>query len=262
MTTTTDPDLSLLAHPDAAAFRARICREPKDDTVRGAFADWLDENGDPEWAAYIRAAIELARGKCFCTYSNHNRSSRCAYCADTESLLPRIEPRLRRGLRCGECEEYESGSVCPACSGRGWLGVLGVLGETRKIDAEVYGVSSWLIPATWSRGFVSAVTCPLAWWQQRGRDVVKEWPVTEINCTDEIWVAQERDAYCWWEDGPHVTNDGGVVSRKIFQVLWEQNPDQRNEDGLGRWLEWETELPARSALSSALRAWAWWEEPC
>jgi uncharacterized protein (TIGR02996 family) len=43
-----------------ALFRA-ICAQPWDDTPRLAYADWLDENGRPERAEFIRVQIELAR---------------------------------------------------------------------------------------------------------------------------------------------------------------------------------------------------------
>lgn len=34
---------------------------PQDDTPRLIYADWLDENGEPERAAFIRLQIELAK---------------------------------------------------------------------------------------------------------------------------------------------------------------------------------------------------------
>jgi uncharacterized protein (TIGR02996 family) len=46
---------------DHDALLAAICNEPEEDTPRLALADWLDENGEPERAAFVRAQIELAR---------------------------------------------------------------------------------------------------------------------------------------------------------------------------------------------------------
>ena len=46
---------------DHDALLAAICNEPDEDTPRLALADWLDENDEPEQAAFIRAQIELAR---------------------------------------------------------------------------------------------------------------------------------------------------------------------------------------------------------
>jgi uncharacterized protein (TIGR02996 family) len=42
---------------DEAAFLAAIIAAPEDDTVRLAYADWLDERGHPARAGYIRRRI-------------------------------------------------------------------------------------------------------------------------------------------------------------------------------------------------------------
>jgi uncharacterized protein (TIGR02996 family) len=44
-----------------AAFLDAIVAEPDDDTHRLVFADWLDDHGDPTWASFIRAQVELAK---------------------------------------------------------------------------------------------------------------------------------------------------------------------------------------------------------
>jgi uncharacterized protein (TIGR02996 family) len=45
---------------DGDALFAAILAAPDDDLPRLAFADWLDEHGDPDRAAFIRVQIELA----------------------------------------------------------------------------------------------------------------------------------------------------------------------------------------------------------
>jgi uncharacterized protein (TIGR02996 family) len=47
----TDGDLLLRA----------ICENPAEDAPRLVYADWLDENGQPERAEFIRVQIELAK---------------------------------------------------------------------------------------------------------------------------------------------------------------------------------------------------------
>ncbi len=42
------------------AFQEAIFQEPDDDAVRLIYADWLDENGEPFWAEFIRVQCELA----------------------------------------------------------------------------------------------------------------------------------------------------------------------------------------------------------
>lgn len=45
---------------DRAALISAIIDHPNDDTARLVFADWLQENGDPERAEFIRAQVEAA----------------------------------------------------------------------------------------------------------------------------------------------------------------------------------------------------------
>jgi uncharacterized protein (TIGR02996 family) len=46
---------------DRDALLAAICAHPDEDTPRLAFADWCDENGDPERAEFIRLQFEAER---------------------------------------------------------------------------------------------------------------------------------------------------------------------------------------------------------
>jgi uncharacterized protein (TIGR02996 family) len=46
---------------DGDALYAAILADPDEDTPRLIYADWLDENGRPERAEFIRAQVELAR---------------------------------------------------------------------------------------------------------------------------------------------------------------------------------------------------------
>jgi|SRR5579883_363696 len=46
--------------PGHEPFLHAICTNPEDDTVRLVYADWLDENGDPERAEFIRLQVAQA----------------------------------------------------------------------------------------------------------------------------------------------------------------------------------------------------------
>ncbi|HEX4606671.1 MAG TPA: TIGR02996 domain-containing protein, partial [Urbifossiella sp.] len=46
---------------DHAALLAAVCDRPDDDTPRLVFADWLDDHGHADRAAFVRAQVELAR---------------------------------------------------------------------------------------------------------------------------------------------------------------------------------------------------------
>ena len=47
-------------HPEWSAFLSAIVAEPDDDTPRLVAADWLDEHGDPDRAAFIRTQVAMA----------------------------------------------------------------------------------------------------------------------------------------------------------------------------------------------------------
>ncbi|MEO2089055.1 MAG: TIGR02996 domain-containing protein, partial [Gemmataceae bacterium] len=46
---------------DLDALRLAVLAAPDDDLPRLVYADCAEENGDPEYAAFIRAQIELAK---------------------------------------------------------------------------------------------------------------------------------------------------------------------------------------------------------
>jgi uncharacterized protein (TIGR02996 family) len=50
---------------DGEALRRAIVADPDDDTPRLIYADWLDENGRPDRAAFIRAQVEAVRAEPF-----------------------------------------------------------------------------------------------------------------------------------------------------------------------------------------------------
>ncbi|MBN9120375.1 MAG: TIGR02996 domain-containing protein [Planctomycetes bacterium] len=47
--------------PGYEPFLHAICADPEDDTPRLVYADWLDENGAPERAEFIRLQIAFDR---------------------------------------------------------------------------------------------------------------------------------------------------------------------------------------------------------
>lgn len=103
--------------PGSEPFLAAIAARPDDDTPRLVFADWLDENGDPDRAAFIRGQIELARQ---------------AAAGETDpDLLARTEGLLAaRGdawladlpvLKGGRWDGFRRGFVAGAVVENGWL---------------------------------------------------------------------------------------------------------------------------------------------
>lgn len=56
---------------DGDALRRTILADPDDDTARLVYADWLQENGRPERAEFIRLQIEAARAEPFSLQARH-----------------------------------------------------------------------------------------------------------------------------------------------------------------------------------------------
>jgi len=58
---------------DGEALHQRILLDPTDNDVRLIYADWLDENNQPEKAEFIRVQVELATFDSSYFLSYHNR---------------------------------------------------------------------------------------------------------------------------------------------------------------------------------------------
>ena len=76
----------LHAMSDGDALLRAILHNPDDDAPRYVYADWLDENGEPERAEFIRVQLQLAR-----LPANHPDRPRLAR---TERRLLRIHQRI------------------------------------------------------------------------------------------------------------------------------------------------------------------------
>ena len=201
-----------------------------------------------------------------------------------------LEPTLRRGVRCGECGgskqrlEDADGTGrrvwldCPTCHGTGWMGTLGMEKDTRcrrcegtgyhrypdfpdgrpnYSDSAPCGVclgtgfgGEWLIPARWSRGFVSGITCTLEWWMRNGKRCRAEWPITEIECSDRVPMNEPENSDNWaytFEIPSLLDNYPGAIPIAIWTRMYGSN----GEKGMH-----PTATAAREALSEAMLAWA------
>ncbi len=76
---------------DGDALRRAILDHPDEDTPRLIYADWLEENRDPERAAFIRAQIEYSRSE---PHSSQARAARDRFVA----LAPKNLEKWARGI--------------------------------------------------------------------------------------------------------------------------------------------------------------------
>lgn len=178
---------------DHAAFLGAICAEPQSDELRLVYADFLDENGDPERAEFIRVGCELAE----------NRKAWPGGAVPWRHLARRevLQQRQRELLDAGP-----QGSI--HCANRvcwtGWP----------------FMVALAMDPIT-RRGFVSEVRCLCDAWLQHAGTVVANQPIERVVLVDKepTRTYHEDDpshqVWVWWRHGE------GAPGVSLPPPLWE-----------------------------------------
>jgi uncharacterized protein (TIGR02996 family) len=215
---------------DRLAFIQAIRESPEDDTLRMVYADWLDEHGgNPELAEFIRKQIELAR--LMDDWPHHKgrkvwHDKRAALEVQTKMLLRSHEARWRRGPACERCawsgrvnsdKPFRYTEPCPACAGTGWTGPLG---EKVLPDGHMMP-RAWRVPAEFRRGFIAAVSTPLA--DVFAGDDVTEWAVRVARwpCVAlEEWGLTDREP--------------ALLTAAQYPWLWQWHPDRDDAHRLPR----------------------------
>lgn len=134
---------------DREAMLAAICENPDDDTPRLIYADWLDENGRPLRAEYIRAGVTAERpipprGK-----------------AKRKALRKRMEAIFNIVAFDDPGEEF----------------------DTFGVDGEEVAFEPW-----WSRGFIEFIEfieATWGWWEANADRLLAEHPIQEVVITTE-----------------------------------------------------------------------------
>jgi uncharacterized protein (TIGR02996 family) len=143
---------------ERAGFIAAIIEQPEDDTARLAFADWLDEHGEPERAEFVRVQVEYARiGPEKPTVDLVNRAINLTSRAD---------------------ELLTDANVALWFPGDIWAGYVLNLAAPKSFSPEDAPF------ATISRGFVSAITCTQADFLQHAASIFAAHPVTDVRLSD------------------------------------------------------------------------------
>jgi len=140
------------------AFLRDILAHPEDDTPRLVFADWLEENGRPERAEFIRVQCELAR-----LNTPHKPRPLCG-------CRPCVLTRRQLELETGDRKTARLPLV-------NWNEVF-----AREWPLPAPGDSRW--STKWRRGFVHALTCSAEDWLFHGRAILDRRPVYEVSLTE------------------------------------------------------------------------------
>lgn len=131
---------------DWLAFLAAIIERPDDDLPRLIAADWLDENGQPDRAEFIRLQCELARRPAgHCTRECLDRAGNC-HTARLPAIRRRIRELWHKPLILRELPDHEDLEI------------------TCVIEDQEYAIPRYGIAAVVSRGFVDKVICDPADW--------------------------------------------------------------------------------------------------
>lgn len=140
-----------------------ILANPLDDGLRLIYADWLEDNGKPERAEFIRVQIGAAACKT-CGGRSHSAG--------------------RPGLACLDCLGLRRGEH-----------------NLLKANGHKWGASDAAVRAlqapklSWGRGFLNAINCPLQAWLGYGPEVVRLHPIQLLTITD-------REPYPSYHDSP------------------------------------------------------------
>jgi len=152
-----------MQHPDWPAFLAAIVADPDDDTARLVAADFLDENGDPDRAAFIRIQVELARLEA----TGQGKSLEVDYLRAKERAFLGPLSMYRQLWAAEACPELVR--VVSRGGGRDPLEAMTVEGADR---------------VTWRRGFVEELMCSTEVWLRHGETVRQRNPVHSVFLTE------------------------------------------------------------------------------
>ena len=142
-------------HPDWPAFLAAIIAEPDDDTPRLVAADFLEENGAADRAAFIRIQIALVNGQ------RPPQGHRPVDCCPPEAEELKRRERAYLDLRSTYAPVWAAEECAELVRGAPSTGA----GADRLV---------------WRRGFVERVYCTVSEWLQHGTAIRSRNPVREL----------------------------------------------------------------------------------
>jgi len=175
---------------DGDAIHAKILAEPDEDVHRLAYADWLDEQGDPARAEFVRVQCRLAL---------HDRLRAQADAAGEPWLDGMLLFSRRTQLQTRERELW--GRYC-----RKWLGIPETHNPLEFLAVEL---------AQYRRGFIESVRCSGDKWARHGDDVLAAHPVRRVTLTSAVPFV-DLDAVRGWATA--------VAVRLVLSARWPRVP--------------------------------------
>ncbi|MFO0821838.1 MAG: TIGR02996 domain-containing protein [Gemmataceae bacterium] len=145
-------------HPDWAAFVEAIVANPGDDTARLVAADFLEEHGDADRAAFIRVQVQLAR-------------------LESIGVMKGPEVDQLRAKERGLTAPFSNLSLWAAEECPELVNMLRPALPTPGIKFTVRGTEK----VGWHRGFIHQVRCLAREWQQHGVALRKRLPIRIVT---------------------------------------------------------------------------------
>lgn len=213
------------------AFIRDIAAHPEDMARRLIFADWLEDNGEPERAEFIQIQIELAKHPlCLGIYPNvHLVHPRCEGCEVVNRLYPRMEDLWYLPAK-------GSGFTEEQCKGMA-LSIGGAMVDCQNLQL------------LFRNGFVEEIHAPLATLEGHLPSLVLEHPLRVARATDKE-PTEERGAFVWYRGSSHLAGERTTIPEEVFLQL------PKDDDGdyayRCRFLAYHTADAAHAALSIAL----------
>lgn len=215
-----------------AAFMADIIANPEDDTPRLIFADWLDDNGEPERAEFIRVqcAIWTVETTCGCggksgghkqTGGQHTNGG----CAAMELRWPNPDGPPRARIRAVDLLEkmvqrYDRNSRMPAKYV--WAGP--------AVEELAYGdTERW----EYRRGFVAEIRCTEAAWLFRGPAIVREQPIEVVRLTDKK-PRQSGNVWVWCSETLDSAEESETLPNFLYNLLRRKGSEVSREAACDR----------------------------
>ena len=164
-----------------------ILENPAEDTVRLAFADWCDENGEPERAAFIRVQCRIEREPSFA--------------APEADPLRRREAALWKKLG----REFVLGDR--------WLGVYGT---GRVLWGEEGDHVDNMIRAEVLRGFVAAISCPTDVFEEHAEAIFRAHPVERVVLTGKRPYIATPTLFLWYSTSRATGQDADEVPYPLY----------------------------------------------
>ena len=215
-------------------FIRAILEAPDDDSPRLMLADWLDENGQGDRAAFIKLQIQAANMKPWCPANPEKIGNDCPCTWHT------LKRRERDALK-----------ACWTSDFRGLFSPVEVYGiEVSTCRMKWKGIDA--IP---TRGFISAITCTMSDFLSHGPAIVASQPIERVDISDkrplplEEASGPDRNDVYWWQAGMFPEDESNLPI-EISSAMHDMT-------GIGfSYQSFPTESAAREALSKACLQWA------